>query len=199
MCVAETDGGAWSRVSVCEMFFFFFSNFGVICVRLKIKSPHLHSSLFAHISFLFLSFYLLLFSCVIKSAAVNLCTDIFSCWHSCENPQKHCEGFFNWILLAAHCFTVNIYRMKFLDRQIFPQVYYIGFFFPPYIWHLLIFSTMDAYQRWSFIFFICTFNFPQVDMREKKFVWMKLMKKKLNVRMFCIDFECSYSFMIINC
>lgn len=30
-----------------------------------------------------------------------------------------------------------------------------------------LFSTMDAYQRLSF-FFICTLNFPQVNMREEK-------------------------------
>lgn len=34
----------------------------------------------------------------------------------------------------------------------------------------------------DFFFFICTFNFLQLDMREEKFVWMKLMKKNLNVR-----------------
>lgn len=181
VCLPKTDGGAWSRVSVCETFFSQFCLSYRCKIKKKISTPPflpVCPQLFLCLS--------LLFACVIKSAAVNLCTDISSCWHSCENPQKHCEGFFNWILLAAHYFTANIYHMKFLDWQIFPQVYYIGSFNVTFADIFRLFSTMDAYQRWSFIFFICTFNFLQVDMREEMFVWMK---QNVNVRMFCIDFN----------
>lgn len=94
---------------------------------------------------------------------------------------KNIREVFNWILLAAHCFIANIYHMKFLDGQIFPQVYYIGLFFSLYMWHLLIFS--GYFQQWMLIkydlyfFFICTLNFLQVDIREKKSYEMKVKEK----------------------
>ena len=116
----------------------------------KKKSPNLPSTLFAEISFfLYISCF---FLCVIQSFAVNLCTDISICWHSYENPQKHQEGFFNWILLAAQGFSANIYHMKFLYWLIFPQVFYT-YFFTLYLTFsdiFRLFSTIDAYQIWTF-------------------------------------------------
>lgn len=126
VCVSETDGGARSTVSISDF---------LIGVKEK-KSLHLHSFLFTFLSF-FSSIYLLLCLCAIKSAPVNLCTDISSCRHSCENPQKKKKNIvrialigFHWQL---HCFSANIYRVKFLDWQIFPQVYYcvLLFFLTP--------------------------------------------------------------------